>query len=211
MDKVTENCEKEDSLMMFGFSTPMVIKFKIPKVNMEEGKRVCSVCKKEFSSGKALGGHIRVHVMYHKNSPFKTGSKLFKKIGDNQDFSGGAKGDEGLKVTTNKPQLSIVDDEGVPTCFQCGNSFPSMKSLSAHMRCHPDRFWRGIIPPPNAVLAQGNPQVIGSQRSLKIDDSDEDDEDLLESAKDLMSLANGHRSSVIKGSNSNANSPPSID
>nr|GEX54685.1 zinc finger protein ZAT3-like [Tanacetum cinerariifolium] len=149
--------------------------------------------------------------MYHKNSPFKTGSKLFKKIGDNQDFSGGAKGDEGLKVTINKPQLSSVNDEGVPTCFQCGNSFPSMKSLFAHMRCHPNHFGRGIIPPPNAVLAQGNPQVVGSQRSLKIDDSDEDDEDLLESAKDLMSFANGHRSSVIKESNSNANSPPSID
>nr|GFA78514.1 zinc finger C2H2-type/integrase DNA-binding domain-containing protein [Tanacetum cinerariifolium] len=156
MDKVTENCEKEDSLMMFGSSTLMVIKFKILKANTEEGKKVCSVCKKEFSSGKALGGHIRVHFMYHKNSPFKTGSKLFKKIGDNQDFSSGAKG-EGLKVTINKPQLSIMNDEGVPTCFQCGNSFPSMKSLSVHMRCHPDRFWRGIIPPPNAVLAQGNP------------------------------------------------------
>nr|GFA05181.1 zinc finger C2H2-type/integrase DNA-binding domain-containing protein [Tanacetum cinerariifolium] len=167
MDKVTKKCEKEDSLMMFGSSTPMVIKFKIPKANTEEGKRVCSVCKKDFSSGKALGGHMRVHVMYHKNSPFKTGSKLFKKIGYNQDFSGGAKGDEGLKVTINKPQLSSVNDEGVPTCFQCGNSFPSM--------------------------------------------NDEDDEDLLESAKDLMSLANGHRSSVIKESNSNANSPPLID
>ncbi|GJV75267.1 hypothetical protein Tco_1506851 [Tanacetum coccineum] len=44
-----------------------------------------------------------------------------------------------------------------------------------------------------------------------MDDSDEDDEDLLEAVEDLMSLANGHRSSVIQGSNSNANSPPSID
>ncbi|GKG33972.1 hypothetical protein Tco_0434131, partial [Tanacetum coccineum] len=87
------------------------------------------------------------------------------------------------------------------------------------MRCHPDRFWRGIIPPPNAGLAQGNPQVVGGKylkgwsvaerrgrRSLKMDDSDED---LLEAVEDLMSLANGHRSSVM--SNSNANSPPSID
>nr|GEV90888.1 zinc finger C2H2-type/integrase DNA-binding domain-containing protein [Tanacetum cinerariifolium] len=46
------------------------------------------------------------------------------------------------------------------------------------------------------------------RRSLKMDDSDED---LLEAAEDLMSLANGHSSSVIEGSNSNANSPPSID
>nr|GFD22658.1 hypothetical protein [Tanacetum cinerariifolium] len=39
---------------------------------------------------------------------------------------------------------------------------------------------------------------------------DDSDEDLLEAAEDLMSLANGHRSSVIEGSNSNANWPPSI-
>ncbi|GJT75050.1 ribonuclease H-like domain-containing protein, partial [Tanacetum coccineum] len=234
MDKVTENCEKEDSLMMIGSSTSMLIKLKIPKPNntaVKEGKRVCSVCKKEFSSSKALGGHMRVHVMYHKNGdvvnkPFKSGSKLFKRIGDkNQDLS-----DEGLKVMINKPYLSSVNDEGVPTCSQCGKSFPSMKSLFGHMRCHPERFWRGIIPPPNVVLAQGsNSNVVENgvdltkylkgrsvterrgRRSLKMDDSDEDDEDLLEAVEDLMSLANGHRSSVIQGSNSNANSPPSID
>ncbi|GJV48767.1 zinc finger C2H2-type/integrase DNA-binding domain-containing protein [Tanacetum coccineum] len=238
MDQVTENCEKEDSLMMIGSSTPMLIKLKIPKPNntaVKEGKRVCSVCKKEFSSGKALGGHMRVHVMYHKNGdvvnkPFKSSSKLFKKIGDYRDLSGGANGDEGLKVMINKPYLSSVNDEGVPTCSQCGKSFPSMKSLFGHMRCHPERFWRGIIPPPNVVLAQGsNSNVVENgvdltkylkgwsvterrgRRSLKMDDSDEDDEDLLEAVEDLMSLANGHRSSVIQGSNSNANSTPSID
>nr|GEX64061.1 zinc finger C2H2-type/integrase DNA-binding domain-containing protein [Tanacetum cinerariifolium] len=46
------------------------------------------------------------------------------------------------------------------------------------------------------------------RRSLKMDDSDDD---LLEAAEALMSLANGHRSSVIEGSNSIANSPPTID
>nr|GEX58473.1 zinc finger C2H2-type/integrase DNA-binding domain-containing protein [Tanacetum cinerariifolium] len=40
---------------------------------------------------------------------------------------------------------------------------------------------------------------------------DDTDEDLLEAAEALMSLAYAHRSSVIKGSNSNANLPPSID
>nr|GEZ82188.1 hypothetical protein [Tanacetum cinerariifolium] len=139
MDKVTENCVKEDSLMMVGSSTLMAIKLKIPK----EGKRVCSVCKKEFSLGNAFAGHMRVHVMYHKNGPFKTGSKLFKKIGDNQYLSGSA----------------------------------------------------------NVTERQG-------RRSLKMDDTDED---LLEAAEALMSLEYGHRSSVIEGSNSNANLPPSID
>nr|GEU93305.1 hypothetical protein [Tanacetum cinerariifolium] len=222
MDKVTENCEKEDSLMMVGSSTPMAIKLKIPK----EGKRVCLVCKKEFSLGNAFAGHMRVHVMYHKNGPYKTGSKLFKKIGDNQDLSGGANG------VINKPYLSSVNDEGLPTCFQCGKSFPSMKSFFGHMRCHPDRFWRGIIPPPNAVLAQGNPQVVGSKssslscnsnviddyggghvvdltkylkgwsvtegrgrRSLKMDDTDED---LLEAAEGIVMQVEDHESKEVQ-------------
>ncbi|GKE52948.1 zinc finger C2H2-type/integrase DNA-binding domain-containing protein, partial [Tanacetum coccineum] len=182
MDQVTENCEKEDSLMMIGSSTPMLIKLKIPKPNdtaVKEGKRVCSVCKKEFSSGKALGGHMRVHVMYHKNGdvvnkPFKSSSKLFKKIGDYRVLSGGANGDEGLKVIINKPYLSSVNDEGVPTCSQCGKSFPSMKSLFGHMRCHPERFWRGIY-----YRSQCGFKLWRGRRSLKMDDSDEDDEDLL--------------------------------
>nr|GFA25937.1 hypothetical protein [Tanacetum cinerariifolium] len=186
MDKVTENCEKEDSLMMFGYSTPMVIKFEIPKANMEEGKRVCSVCKKEFSSGKALGGHMRVHVMYHKNGPFKTGSKLFKKIGDNEDFSGGAKGDEGLKVVGSKSS-SLSCNSNV-----LGDYGGHVVDLTKYLKGGPVTERRG-------------------RRSLKMDDSDEDDEDLLEVAEDLMSLANGHWSSVIEGSNSNVNSPPSID
>ncbi|KAK4420608.1 Zinc finger protein ZAT2 [Sesamum alatum] len=34
-----------------------------------------------------------------------------------------------------------------PSCMICGKEFPSMKSLFGHMRCHPDRDWRGIRPP----------------------------------------------------------------
>ncbi|GJT49413.1 zinc finger C2H2-type/integrase DNA-binding domain-containing protein [Tanacetum coccineum] len=193
MDKVTENCEKEDSLMMIGSSTSMLIKLKIPKPNntaVKEGKRVCSVCKKEFSSSKALGGHMRVHVMYHKNGdvvnkPFKSGSKLFKRIGDkNQDLS-----DEGLKVMINKPYLSSVNDEAQGSN---SNVVENGVDLTKYLKGWSVTERRG-------------------RRSLKMDDSDEDDEDLLEAVEDLMSLANGHRSSVIQGSNSNANSPPSID
>ncbi|XP_058114536.1 zinc finger protein ZAT9-like [Magnolia sinica] len=32
-------------------------------------------------------------------------------------------------------------------CLICGKKFPSIKSLSGHLRCHPDRGWRGIQPP----------------------------------------------------------------
>ncbi|THU52072.1 hypothetical protein C4D60_Mb10t00140 [Musa balbisiana] len=38
----------------------------------------------------------------------------------------------------------------VPTCPECGKTFPSDKSLFGHLRCHPERDYRGVNPPPGA-------------------------------------------------------------
>ncbi|XP_059442245.1 uncharacterized protein LOC132174632 [Corylus avellana] len=97
--------------------------------------RICNICDKGFASGKALGGHMRMHVQARNKELLQ----------NNQNPLAAA--DHRLSPAPPKPINAIL---GEPTCCVCGKNFPTMKALFGHMRSHPGRPWRGILPPPTA-------------------------------------------------------------
>ncbi|XP_010252897.1 PREDICTED: uncharacterized protein LOC104594341 [Nelumbo nucifera] len=120
-------------------------------------KRVCKVCNKSFSSGRALGGHMRVHAQ-EQDGGFGVGP-VTKNLHNSKQLK-----DHQLLHRSNVNSNST-------TCLLCGKSFPSMKSLFGHMRCHPDREWRGIRPPPSATIKNSSSSTVSDAVAPpKVDD-----------------------------------------
>ncbi|KAJ4875404.1 C2H2 type zinc finger transcription factor family [Raphanus sativus] len=92
----------------------------------EEKKHVCCECGKRFKSGKALGGHKRIHVV--ETRKFSTARPKM--------VSSGA-------VAVGRSETTERDDFEVDCCV-CHKKFTSMKALYGHMRFHPDRGWKGL-------------------------------------------------------------------
>ncbi|GLT81812.1 hypothetical protein SLE2022_002430 [Rubroshorea leprosula] len=139
-----------------------LLKLKIAKLR----PHVCHFCNKEFSCGKALGGHIRIHVKHNKTSRSKR-----SKSGKRTVASGGSGLEE---VSTKQDTITAEDDETeedrkIIRCCLCSKEFGSMKSLFGHMRNHPERGWRGIRPP-NLEKNSCCSSVSENELAMEVDD-----------------------------------------
>lgn len=104
----------------------------LPIQQQSFGKHICNFCQRKFSCGQALGGHKRIHSTKFQSEKFKY------KVDHSPSSS--------EKSDTIEPDI-VNRDIGKFQCCLCFKEFKSRKSLSGHMKYHPNRNWRGIQPP----------------------------------------------------------------
>ncbi|AEC07909.1 C2H2-type zinc finger family protein [Arabidopsis thaliana] len=152
------------------------VKVKLPEERSEDEdespqpqrKHFCVICEKQFSSGKAYGGHVRIHSIEYNNKGKMKKMKKMKLKKKKKRKIGLVKKEKEKEI-----DLARTDVEGKIRCCLCGKEFQTMHSLFGHMRRHPDRTWKGIRPPPPSE------KFNLSYLDDDVDDEDEDDDDVM--------------------------------
>ncbi|XP_028778721.1 zinc finger protein ZAT4-like [Neltuma alba] len=162
--------------------------------------RVCDFCGREFSSGKALGGHRRYHIQAQKKMEAQSQAQEREKVNRHQypsnnytlrikpnNISEDCVGDDNLIIKSN---IGNLNSSRSFRCCVCDKNFPSKKSLFGHMRSHPEREWRGMNPPfTDHVLASSS-----SAEVFKVEDKYQDNDEV------NLNNNNGSSSSTLEES-----------
>lgn len=106
---------------------------------------MCKICDKEFDGAKSLSLHKKTHPQY----TLRRNPKRSRRFID-QDYAV-----EVSAAAAPAKKMSTMSEDKVKTCTECGKEFGSWKALFGHMRCHPEREWRGIQPPDTITHQHG--------------------------------------------------------
>ncbi|KAL9670295.1 hypothetical protein QQ045_007846 [Rhodiola kirilowii] len=145
------------------------------EVVAEEERHVCVLCGKGFRSGKALGGHMRVHSQRERNDELEIAGVERAAAATASSAAGGGGGSS--EMDDEHDELKMRSG-GKPMCPICGKDFPSNKALFGHMRCHPERNWRGIQPP--VYSSSSTVSDVQAQSDDDVNDCGDDDNGLKE-------------------------------
>ncbi|XP_009790343.1 uncharacterized protein [Nicotiana sylvestris] len=194
MPKLEEVVEKEEEKEINGGQEEEILKKK---------DHICSECGKQFSSGKALGGHMSSAHVQANNREESWKNKQLKVNNYGQ--------------SSKRSRILLEEEEdGVKKiiCDLCGKNFPSKKSLFGHMRCHPDRDWRGMKPPNNKDnFKNKGVLVFPANNFLDYDDDDDDNDDYFlntQEYKELHEIESARKIESASNINININVAPAF-
>ncbi|XP_034689075.1 zinc finger protein ZAT9-like [Vitis riparia] len=89
-----------------------------------EARLECMISSKGLGCSKAFEGRMRAHL-----------------------------DDQGDRDSNKNKTWNLKNGSEEANCPVCSKSFQSKKAMHGHMRCHPEREWRGINPPPSTKTA----------------------------------------------------------